>query len=264
MSILKLDVLSIWEITHRWHNVDPNLTDEKALPLPVQDTLRYLTRLMARHDLRSSSSTGTVYWTDADIDDFETFSNYGHLEDSLKNADPNSSELWEAYDGYLDHCERKIRRHRENIENFCRCFDDRIFDKNLLDNVYTTRHELKEAIDEENSYGSNKISLPEFWFPANEQNKTDQKPESSTKRKKLRNNQADKLLVQTIARAIWAEDPSTTITDLTDHKGIRQHGNGALYTQKTLHSWIAEVDPRDPKQKIGRRKTKPKPKESDT
>ena len=264
MSILKFYVLSVWEIAHRWHNIDPNITDEKALPLSVQDTLRYLTRLMARHDLRSSTSTGTEFWTDADRDSFETFSDYDHLEDNLKNAEPNSGELWEAYEKYLDHCDGKIRRHRENIEDFDKCFNDRIFDKNLLDDVYTTREALKETLDEQNSYGSHKISPPEFWYPASENKIDDKNIETGAKRKKLRDNQADKLLVQTIARAIWAEDPEITITALTKHKGIRQHGNGAIYTIKTLHNWIAEVDPRDSKEKIGRRKTKSKPEESDT
>jgi hypothetical protein len=36
------DHLSLWEVAHRWHGVDPNKTDASDLPLAVQDALRYL------------------------------------------------------------------------------------------------------------------------------------------------------------------------------------------------------------------------------
>lgn len=36
------DYLSLWEVAHRWHGVDPNKTDASDLPLAVQDALRYL------------------------------------------------------------------------------------------------------------------------------------------------------------------------------------------------------------------------------
>lgn len=259
MSLIELDVLSIWEIAHRWHQVDPNLTDEKALPLPVQDTLRYLTKLMARHDLRSSSPQGTEYWIAADIDNFSTFVHQHFDEEYLKDRDLDSGEFWEAYERYQDHCNFKIQQHSEIVEDFDKCFKERIFDKKLLDSVYTTRHAIREAIDEQNRLNPNPIPLPEFWFPPGSKeegltSEIDQKP------KKLRSDQADKLLVQAIAGALWAENPDFTITALTKHKGIRQLGNGAQYEPKTLHNWIAEVDPRDPQQKKGRPKKKSNPK----
>ena len=33
---------SIWELGHRWHNIDPASADPKTIPLAVQDTLRSL------------------------------------------------------------------------------------------------------------------------------------------------------------------------------------------------------------------------------
>ena len=36
--------LSIWEVAHRWHNVDPNHTDPQNLPFEVQDALRFLAK----------------------------------------------------------------------------------------------------------------------------------------------------------------------------------------------------------------------------
>lgn len=36
--------LSIWEIAHRWRDVNPDKTDPTDLPLIVQDTLRYICR----------------------------------------------------------------------------------------------------------------------------------------------------------------------------------------------------------------------------
>lgn len=36
------DHLSVWELAHRWHDQDPNTSNPTELPLPVQDTIRFL------------------------------------------------------------------------------------------------------------------------------------------------------------------------------------------------------------------------------
>src|SRR5450759_5065132 len=36
--------LSIWEIAHRWRDVNPDKSDPTDLPLNVQDTIRYICR----------------------------------------------------------------------------------------------------------------------------------------------------------------------------------------------------------------------------
>jgi len=49
---------SIWEIAHRWQNLDPESTDPKKLPLVVQDTLRSLAGAYHYDDLMIVNSKG--------------------------------------------------------------------------------------------------------------------------------------------------------------------------------------------------------------
>lgn len=44
--------LSIWEVAHRWHGVDPNKTDPSDLPMIVQDTIRHLSEAVLNGELR--------------------------------------------------------------------------------------------------------------------------------------------------------------------------------------------------------------------
>lgn len=43
------DYLSLWEVAHRWHGVDPNKTPD--LPLAVQDALRYICGALLNGDV---------------------------------------------------------------------------------------------------------------------------------------------------------------------------------------------------------------------
>lgn len=55
--MLPSNYLSIWEVAHRWHGVDPNKTSPSDLPINVQDTLRYLCHAVLNGEL-------TLYFPD--------------------------------------------------------------------------------------------------------------------------------------------------------------------------------------------------------
>ena len=42
--------LSIWEIAHRWHDVSPDGTDPEKLPTKIQDSIRYISRVILVND----------------------------------------------------------------------------------------------------------------------------------------------------------------------------------------------------------------------
>lgn len=69
MPMIVSDYLSLWEVAHRWHGVDPNKTDVLDLPLAVQDSLRYLCGAVLSGDvplyisdaIDASDGNGNIY-----------------------------------------------------------------------------------------------------------------------------------------------------------------------------------------------------------
>ena len=231
------DALSIWEIAHRWHKQDPNITNPDVLPLEVQDTLRFLTRKMAYHDLPSCSPKGVKYTTEADIEDRETVWSWRENADNLKIGEKET-----IYENYLGDMDKRVQRHNECVENFELCYEKRIYDKNKLDSTFTLQDELAKLCIEHN------IQLPDFWYPK------DWNSNTNNDDKKLRPNQIDKQLCQAIASTLWNEFPNYNIKQIITHPSLRRFGNGAQYEERTLRGWVKGRDPRPEDARRGRPK----------
>ena len=220
--------LSVWEIAHRWHNLDPNATDSKNLPLPVQDTLRSLCQDLVRQAIPAGDRGG---------DDFGIV--FTGPKYKVWNATASADERALGYEAAVD---RHTKRHREAVAGLERCVEQRVFDRQKLDSVYVTIFSLERFCK------LNYLPKPEFWFPG-ESNEVVTPP---------RREQIDKQVCQGIARTLWDEHPDLTIQALIKHPAIQKNGNGALYKEKTLRGWLSEVDPRSAEAKTGR-PPKPKP-----
>ena len=78
------------------------------------------------------------------------------------------------------------------------------------------------------------IPLPKLLFPEKPINKNS------------RPNQKAKVEARTIAKELWAKDPSITITDMTKHQKIiecTKRANGSFYLDKTVYDWIKDLCP---------------------
>ena len=96
---------------------------------------------------------------------------------------------------------------------------------------------------------------PKFLFPEMRIVTEDAKePASEEKEPKFRESQLDKARCHAIAQMLWDENPTSTIADMIRDKRILKYGNGSQYTEKTLHEWLKEIDPRAPDARIGRPK----------
>lgn len=264
---LTIDYLSIWEVAHRWHNEDPNLTDLQRLPLPVQDSLRNLTRALAADDLHVLSPHGTCYqnfWDMPQRDEYipqrllriteEHFEQRDGLTRGrlkMERMTPEEAcvaeEEIDADEEYFEYCESKLRRHRKAVAGLDHCYGHRIYDREKLESIFVGKYELFRFCHERN------ITPPEFWYTTAEKAdllKSDNAESGSEK--KLRSNQLDRLLCQAIARTLWDAEPTLTIADLCTHPAILRFGNGAHYQEKTRRSWLSEVDPRPESAKRGR------------
>lgn len=213
------DYLSLWEVAHRWHGVDPNKTDASDLPLAVQDALRYLCGLVLSGDVPL------------------------YVSDAVDASDGNGNYF------------REIRHYEvEELPTALQsCAFARKYDKPLLDEHLISRHSLFER----SVWGHGQF--PDFWEddklitdlggvfaePASKEDKRPPSPSSSL---------IDQSLCQAIAKTLWDIHPTMTIAAMTKHPAILRYGNGGLYKGKnTLRDWLSPVAPEQVK-KPGRPK----------
>lgn len=199
------DYLSLWEVAHRWHGIDPNRTDSSDLPLSVQDALRYLCKAVLNGEL-------PLYVSDA-IDAGDVFREIRYY--------------------FVDELPGAIQS----------CVFAREYDKVVLDGHLISRHSLFERWirrDEKfPDFWEDDRLISDFGgvFVKEEAHK-DQKPLGSN------SSLFDQSLCQAIAKTLWDIYPNWTIEAMTKHPSILKYGNGALYKGKnTLRDWLSPVAP---------------------
>lgn len=212
--------LSIWEIAHRWRDINPDKTDPTDLPLNVQDTIRYICRgvldgrlilfhlvVMSPVEINDGSPVRPRLWA-FHLDELPP-----ELEDSLYRK--YDKEALDAY--YIE---------AENLFDYC----------------------LYEQV-ESSTTGNNTMDFPSCWLHLSGYTDSSSEPDdyeqpTEITPRALRPQQIDKLLCQAIARTLWDEHPHMTIAAMTEHKAIQIYGGGKLYSGKnTLRDWLSEVAP---------------------
>ncbi|SDA16518.1 hypothetical protein SAMN05216315_1088 [Nitrosospira sp. Nsp18] len=207
---------SIWELGHRWHNLDPESTDSKKLPLVVQDTLRSLAGAYHYDDLMIVNSKG--------------------VENKGAYHEPTQHRY----------------KHEEIEEGLADCNQRKIFDKPLLESVYIEQQPLGKWCLEK-GIALPDFWFSAGWKP--DSSYSGWQSDSSQPETKLRSLQIDKLVCQAIARTLWDSSPQMTIADMCKHEAVQRYGNGRLYKgEHTLRDWLSEVAPPEVKGKRGRPK----------
>lgn len=202
------DNLSLWEVAHRWHDIDPNKTDPFNLPLVVQDTLRYLCGAALNGEISLFTS------------------------DTIDASDGRGNYF------------RKVRYHTidELPPALQSCVFAREYEKSVLDDLLISRHNLFERSIRGNA------KFPDFWEDEKlitdlggvihekiPEEHSPPRPNSSL---------FDQSLCQAIAKTLWDIHPNMTIEGMTKHPAILKYGNGALYKGKnTLRDWLSPVAP---------------------
>ncbi|MCG7928397.1 MAG: hypothetical protein JAY67_23015 [Candidatus Thiodiazotropha taylori] len=235
------DVLSLWEIAHRWHDLNP--LSEGPVPVLVQDTLRQLTQALYQHKLTLANERGREFgnlMTTVDYDAFALDSQDSDDNEEITEFDRETAR----YEAFKAHQQQRIRQHDELVEEFPACFHGQVYDKSLLSDRYITHHSLHEYCEKEG------MQFPAFW-------KTELESINDNIKRPNTANPIGKQIVQAVARTLWDTDPDFTIAQLIAHHAILVYANGRLYKGRhTLRNWISEVDPRPEKEKRGRPKNK--------
>ena len=162
------DHFSIWEISHRWHGFDPNQHDESNIPLPVQDTIRLIAKAAFRHVMGITVRGTDLEWerhVPSYAEFLENQHDYMHrLEGTYSDRLGHkifSDELREneLHDCWLELRDLIIRSHEEEVKNFPEIYEDRKYDKALLEHVHLSRENIvRFSLEYE-------LDLPEFMFP---------------------------------------------------------------------------------------------------
>jgi len=240
-----IDVVSVWEFSHRYYNADPNTTDPRELPLNVQDMLRTITKLMFNHQISAFSEQGTRYKNYEDVISYDKFDPH-FSDEQLKTLSEDALEDLK-YDAYEGMKAARARRHNEKTKNFEQCFRSRIYNKQELEDVYLYKYEISELCDAIN------IPLPSFWFTDEEVRKQNNSQSKTNSGRHAASNE-DKSACRETAASLWNEHPTYTIVQIIEHPDIQIGCSGKLYTEKTIRGWIKELDPRSPEERRGRPK----------
>jgi hypothetical protein len=221
----QIEILSVWEIGHRWAGYDPDKTDNADLPLPVKDAFRQLIQAI-RHDrlpiCNEVGIQGKAYI-------------YSRSTGQTRTVEEALGALEDSY----------FKRH---------------YERELLDSIYLDQWDVGTWASDE-GLALPDFWFPANWVERRFNPETDaggvhgevDDVGESENAPVLRASQTDKLVCQGIARALWDIDPVMTIASMTKHKAIQQYGNGRLYKGKdTLRNWLSEVAPASVKSRRGR------------
>lgn len=264
-----IDLLSIWEISHRWYDHDPNLTDPKALPLDTQDLLRFITRLMYYHNLSVFDKSGHEFSNASHLVSFKDYDPFRDYPEDKPEFDSEQDYIVFKSDKYGEFEQTQLKMHDEYVENFEQCFRNRIYNKSELEKTHLSLYAVEDLCI------NYQIDPPAFWFNEKEilrikksfeieheveslnQQLENAGNDSNDKLFKGRHadSKLDKELCRAIAATLWSEYPEMTIAAITSHKAIQQYGNGAQYRDKdTIRNWIKDLDPRPENERRGRPK----------
>lgn len=215
--------LSVWEVAHRWCNIDPNKTDPENISIEIQDKIRFLCRAVLN---------GKLY-----------------LVEEIFVSSRNDSR-YVRNEGFIYHIEEIPSAYEDSVA-------ERKYNKKILDSYLVSQVELFNFTSHENH------PFPDFWWDDSiiiALGGHISEPSASSKEQKIftaRTSVIDKSICQAVAKTLWSIDPNINITKMTQHPSVLNYGGGKNYLGKnTLRDWLRDVAPEHIKNKRGRPATK--------
>ncbi|MCH2158388.1 MAG: hypothetical protein MK096_06385 [Oleiphilaceae bacterium] len=229
---LEVDVLSLWEVSHRWFDKDPDVRDPQQQTLEVKDLARNLALAAIRSELRLCSPSGVEFQNQSDIKSLEDIV-ASHESQEDYSEDEHGKYTQDDYEEYLDFMDRKTQKHCAACEKLNDVVRKRLIEPNILDTVWVTRESIRQYCF------YMQVSLPKFWFE-----------EEKTKDRLTK----DKEEVRLAAKEYWSNHPNATVAEVIKSKEVQIEGSGKLYKPDTIRKWIKDLDPRPSDQRVGRPK----------
>lgn len=278
------DHLSVWELSHRWHDIDPNTSQPEAISLQVQDTIRFICRALVNCEISVCDEDGIEKKNPANLPSYDAFlARESELEDSSgadteDEIDTNSETIdfddssWadlEALANKIDNqsptSERPTfedeyehfsylwsRRHWELVDGLDKTYKLRVFDRNELEKAHISQQNLLELCK------AYEVSPPRFWFSQEIIDKSSHElieevtkgsltqPEIDAFWESLKHKQKARIMSREIAKVLWRENPKLTIVDIENGEFLDRFGMASTYKGKhTIRNWIKDLKPND-------------------
>lgn len=143
------DHMSLWELSHRWADENPLVDLGPAIPVAVQDILRFLMWGQLRHELSVCKSNGVVV---KNWNYIESWRDFVTGENDNNVSDDKRREL------YIEFMSDVVKEHDDIIFKHSDILHGDEYDKKYLCSVHVDDHDLVEfCIREE-------VDYPEFWI----------------------------------------------------------------------------------------------------
>ncbi len=212
-----VDDLSLWELGFRLVGEDPYKWRPLGLPAKVNDAHRLIANEML----------------------------HLHLDTTL------ITDKW--HEGLDTTPDMHIRYYLDDIQE---CIRGRKFDAKFLKYAAVDRWEFFHWC-ERSGYPK-----PDFWYSCqfswpeeDDEHEGEQEDIGPIDHPdKLSPNQRTRVARQEIAKALWMENPETTIADMIKNNEIIRLTGGKMFAEKTLRRWFSQVAPVEVKEKVGRPK----------
>lgn len=141
---------------------------------------------------------------------------------------------------FVDHSLLDLLFNYKHIFKLLKCRSGKTFDKSYLESIFVRRHHFLQWCEKE------KYPNSDFWILT-------QVTESHIVSNRPKSESEDKAICRAIAKVYWDIDQEIHPTHMVRSKAIRIYGNGNLYKdEKTIKSWIADLDPLQKTRKTGR------------
>lgn len=208
------DHLSVWELAHRWHYADPNLSNPQSLPLEIQDTIRFLCRGLVNCEMSVSTANGIVLKNPANAVDFDSYIEINVEENYESLTSEEQEKIDSEYDDYINNFGH---RHIKLVEDLEKVYAVRQYDKNALENAHIDQICLLQYCE------TKEVMPPKFWFTDEQLNQfseggyndvvkgTRTQPEIDAFWGSLNHKQKARLMTREIAQIMWSENPDLTI-----------------------------------------------------
>jgi hypothetical protein len=166
--------MSIWQICHLWHGVNPQHND--ILDIPVQKTIMMFSRWIQRGEINICNGNGYTFDIKSNVGGQRAFLKEYYPEYSNKENKDIPTKVHNACDERLVYEGRRNAQYYDFAGEIIEIFKTQNFDKKILKKVFLSAEEVKwfcEKLD---------IPLPKFWFSKSEPIKSTEQIKTDVKK----------------------------------------------------------------------------------
>lgn len=222
--------LSIWEIAHRWRDVNPDKTDPTDLPLNIQDTIRYICKGALNGSLHLFYLVTEETLAPDNLHGFTSEVRAYHVNEFPADLSESLSRKYDKdiLDAYLVEA--------ENLFDYC---------------LHDQCTGLITTVDFPSCWGHLINKGHHNGRPSEDVNPLPIQPLHPIR---IDKRHRIEMACQQIGIMLWKKNPRLTNKEIAISNEVQHLGGGSEYELETVQIWLSEIDPRDSSKKRGRKR----------